>query len=42
VKARVFRLRARFIRELRKTVGDTLTDEKEIDEEIRRLMAIFR
>ena len=42
VKTRIFRLRARFVRELRKTVADTLTDEKEIDEEIRRLMAIFK
>ncbi len=42
VKARIFRLRQRFIRELRKTVADTLTDETEIDEEIRRLMAVFK
>ena len=42
VKARIFRLRERFVRELRKTVADTLTDPKEIDEEIRRLMAVFK
>ena len=42
MKTRIFRLRARFVRELRQTVADTLTDEKEIDEEIRRLMAIFK